>query len=121
MAKKAKTELKPLKQPPLSGVPNLRNAKLDKYAEAVGECRDSINDATREIKGFRAAALKEMLEKKISFWSHGGVDFIVTPGEPQLKIKTHKAGSAETGVAEGDGAGAADETPGNAESDETPF
>ena len=123
MAKKAKTQLKSLKQPPLAGIPRLRNAKLDKYAEIVGECRDAINDATRRIKGFRAAALKEMLEKKTSFWSHGGVDFIVTPGEPALKIKTHKAGSSETGAAEeageeepsigtpADGAGEGEESP----------
>lgn len=87
-----------LKQPALTGMPRVRNARLDKYAEAVGECRDAINDATREIKGFRAAALKEMLDKKVAFWSHGGVDFIVTPGEPELKIKTHKKGSSETGA-----------------------
>ena len=86
-----------LKQPPLTGMPRGRNTKLDKYAELIGEWRDAINDATREIKGYRAAALKEMLAKKVSFWSHGGVDFIVTPGEPMLKIKTHKAGSSETG------------------------
>lgn len=112
MAKKMKTargneqagrvRLKPLKQPTLAGIPRLRNAKLDTYAEAVGECRDSINEATREIKGYRAAALKEMLDKKMSFWSHGGVDFIVMPGEPALKIKTHKGGSAETGAGEAD-------------------
>lgn len=89
-----------LKQPTLTGLPRIRNAKLDKYAEAVGECRDSINDATREIKGSRAAALKEVLDKKFNFWSHGGVDFIVTPGEPVLKIKTSKRGSAETGAGE---------------------
>ena len=89
-----------LTQPTLQGLSRIRNAKLDKYAEAVGECRDMINDATREIKGYRAAALKEMLDKKFHFWSHGGVDFIVTPGEPVLKIKTSKRGSAETGAGE---------------------
>ena len=91
-----------LKQPTLNGLPRVRNARLDKYAEAVGECRDSINEATREIKGYRAAALKEMLDKKFHFWSHGGVDFIVTPGEAVLKIKTSKRGSAETGAGEVD-------------------
>lgn len=88
----------PLRQPTLGGMPRVRNARLDKLAEAVGESRDAINDATRDIKGFRAAALKEMIEKNLSFWSHGGVDFIVTPGEPELKIKTHKGGSGETGA-----------------------
>ena len=93
-----------LKQPTLNGMPRIRNAKLDKYAEAVGECRDSINDATREIKDYKAAALKEMLAKRLAFWSHGGVDFIVTLGEPALKVKTHKEGSSETGSnAEDDG------------------
>jgi hypothetical protein len=89
-----------LKQPTLTGMPRVRNARLDKYAEAVGECRDKINDATREVKGYKAAALKVMLEKKLSFWSHGGVDFIVTPGDPVLKVKTHKEGSSETGAGE---------------------
>lgn len=88
----------PLKQPTLGGMPRVRNARLDKLAEAVGESRDAINNATRDIKSFRAAALKEMIDKGLSFWSHGGVDFIVTPGAPELKIKTHKGGSGETGA-----------------------
>ena len=111
MAKMTKKPNGGLKQPPLQGMPRVRNAKLDKYAEAVGEHRDAINEATREIKGYRAAALKEMLDKKIAFWSHGGVDFIVTPSEPTLKIKTHKAGSAETGGSEADEADPAEDTP----------
>ena len=70
MAKKQKTKSAKiqLKQPTLNGMKRVRNAKLDKYAEAMGECRDAINDATREIKGYKAAALKEMLAKEVAFW-----------------------------------------------------
>ena len=113
MVKKAKTKQSkkaaekvlragPLRQPSLAGMPRIRNTKLDKLAEAIGECRETINDRSREIKGYRAAALKEMLAKALNFWSHGGVDFIMTPGEPELKIKTHKAGSSETGAGDAD-------------------
>ena len=118
--------IRPLKQPTLAGLPRVRNAKLDKYAEAVGECRDSINEATREIKGYKAAALKEMLAKKVAFWSHGGVDFIVMPGEPVLKVKTHKEGSSETGGGdedepEGEAMDAEDAPEGIADESEAPF
>ena len=81
----------------------MRNAKLDKYAESIGECRDAINSATTNEKHYRAAALKEMQAKSIQFWSHGGVDFIRVPGEDKLKVKTHKdGGSPETGEGEPD-------------------
>jgi hypothetical protein len=78
-------------------MPRVRNARLDKLAEAIGECRDVTNTAAIDEKSYRAAALKEMQDKRISHWSHGGVDFIRVPGEDKLKVKTHKDGGSETG------------------------
>ena len=120
----------PLKQPALKGMPRIRNAKLDKYAESIGECRDAINSASVNEKHYRAAALKEMQAKAIQFWSHGGVDFIRVPGEDKLKVKTHKdGGSPETGGEEespeessGNEVVAMDVEPGPSVADEeTPF
>ena len=140
MAKKAKKQSKNdvekvltagsvrLKQPTLKGMPRVRNAKLDKYAESIGECRDAINSATTNEKHYRAAALKEMQAKSIQFWSHGGVDFIRVPGEDKLKVKTHKdGGSPETGEGEPDATDPGDTVAMDAEpaapvaDEETPF
>jgi hypothetical protein len=79
-------------------MPRVRNARLDKLAEGIGECRDAINQATIDEKSFRSAALKEMQDKNIQVWSHAGVDFIRVPGEDKLKVKTHKDGGSETGA-----------------------
>lgn len=93
----------PLRQPTLGGMPRVRNARLDKLAEAIGDCRDKANEAATDEKSFRAAALKEMHDKNISHWSHAGVDLIRVPGEDKLKVKTHKDGGSESGAGEGDG------------------
>lgn len=93
---------KQLRQPTLNGMPRVRNARLDKLAEAIGECRDTVNEKTLDEKGYRSAALKEMQDKNITHWSHAGVDFLRVPGEDKLKVKTHKDGGSETGSGDED-------------------
>ncbi len=91
---------KPLEQPTLPTM-RVRDARMDKLAEAIGHSRDQQNVAAADEKAYKAAALKVMQDKGYQFWSHAGVDLIRTPGEDKLKVKTHKdGGSAETGADE---------------------
>ena len=84
-----------LKQPALPGT-RVRNVRLDRICEAIGDERDTINKAKREEQGLTQGALQTMQKATITVYRHAGIELARIPGAEKLRVRrTKEQGDAD--------------------------
>lgn len=120
-SKKAKApkaaKRKVTRQTALPGMGQVRNAKLDKLCENIGEARERKNEAIADEEGDSQAALRVMQDSKVDHYTHAGVELIRRHGADKLSIKLLKDKSAEGALSPDADAGidAGEDAPANVE------
>jgi len=74
----------------LPGMTQPQNVRLDLICEGLSEQRDVINNAKREEKSSKAAALQEMLNRNYSVYKHAGIELSLVPGADTLRVHVIK-------------------------------
>lgn len=106
-AKAAKPKTRRARQPraqALPGMEQVRNARLDRLCESIGDARDSINNLRTEEGADQQAALREMHDKSIETYRHAGILLVRVPGEEKILVKksrTEVATDSSTPAPEG--------------------
>lgn len=98
-APKAKKTRKVTRQHALPGMGQVRNAKLDKFCENIGEARARKNEAILDEEGDSQAALRAMQSADITHYTHAGVELILRRGADKLSVKLLKDKTAEGAIA----------------------
>lgn len=96
--KKPRTKAKDRKvqrQTALPGMGQVRNGKLDKLCENIGEARERKNMAVTDEEGDSQLALRVMQTGNIEHYTHAGVELIRRHGADKLSIKLLKDKTAE--------------------------
>jgi hypothetical protein len=91
----------------LPGLESVRHAKLDRLCEAIGDCRQTMNEAKTEERGLEQAAQQFMegASPSLSVYKWAGVELALVPGANRLRVRlTKDTGAAETsgGTSSGD-------------------
>lgn len=75
---------------------HVRNVRLDRICEAIGEEREAINRARRDEQGYTQGALQVMQQAGISVYRHAGVELSRIPGAEKLRVRmTKEQGDAD--------------------------
>lgn len=105
---KPRTRNAPASQGQLPGTEQIRNRKLDRLCESIGNAREEKNRLAQEELGDSQAALTEMLENDIHAYVHMGVRLTAKKGVDRLGITLVKD-KTQTGVETGHDNAATDE------------
>lgn len=68
----------------------VRNQRLDNLCEAIAEDRGRLASAKADEVGSIQAALREMKQKGIGAYKHGGVELAFVPGADKLRVRLTK-------------------------------
>jgi len=74
----------------LPGMTQPQNVRLNLICEGLSEQRDVINNAKREEKSSKAAALQEMTNRNYSVYKHAGIELSLVPGADTLRVHVIK-------------------------------
>jgi hypothetical protein len=74
----------------LPGLEQVRNIKLDRLCESIGDGREVINKQRTEEKADLRNALREMHDRNVTVYRHAGVELVRIPGEEKLRVRTSK-------------------------------
>lgn len=85
-AKKKTAARTPARQPSFTGMEQIRNAKLDRLCESIGDARERGNKAKQDETEDAQAALSEMLRKDLHGYVHMGVRLTAKRGVDKLGI-----------------------------------
>lgn len=83
------------RQPALPGTEQLRNARLDRLCESIGEGRETKNKLIVEEKADLQAALREMHDRNINAYRHAGVELYRIGGEEKLRVRLTKEDASD--------------------------
>lgn len=83
------------RQPALPGTEQLRNARLDRLCESIGEGRETKNALILEEKADLQAALREMHDKNVTAYRHAGVELYRIGGEERLRVRLTKEDASD--------------------------
>lgn len=83
------------RQPALPGTEQLRNARLDRLCESIGEGRETKNALILEEKADLQAALREMHDKNVTAYRHAGVELYRIGGEEKLRVRLTKEDASD--------------------------
>lgn len=72
---------------PMEGIEQVRNVKLDRLCEAIGEERDTKNAATVRERGHLAKVLEVMHDAKVTVYKHAGIELTRVPGAEKLRVR----------------------------------
>jgi len=97
--RKPSNDRKVTRQNALPGMGQVRNKRLDKLCENIGEARERKNQAVTDEEGDSQAALRVMQDGKIDHYTHAGVELIMRRGADKLSIKLLKDKTAEGALA----------------------
>lgn len=75
---------------PLPGMEQVRNAKLDRFCESIGEMREQMNTLRADESGELQGALREMHDRNVTAYRHAGVEMVRVPGEEKIRVRTSK-------------------------------
>ena len=96
---KSKPKPKPRKSGPrsqvLPGMEQVRNIRLDRLCESIGEAREQMNRLRQEEKGDAQMALREMHDQRVEVYRHAGVELVRVPGEEKLRVRTTKEDASD--------------------------
>jgi hypothetical protein len=87
--KKAKKHHTP-RSVPLPGMEQVRHTALDKFAHSIGEILDAEATHRADKDSIRQGALKYMHDNDISSYRFAKVEFLRSPGEEKLRVRTVK-------------------------------
>lgn len=108
-AKKGAGKIGKIKSPrsqALPGMEQVRNVQLDKITEAIADERRTRNAAAVEEKTLKSQAEKEMQRKGLAVYKNNGVEMVMVPGAPTLRVRLVKQtgeATVEDGTSSGDG------------------
>jgi hypothetical protein len=68
----------------------VRNVRLDRFCESIGDERETMNKARQEEAGLVQGALQEMLRTKTSVYKHAKVELVLVPGTDKLRVHVKK-------------------------------
>lgn len=101
----------------LPGMEQVRNVRLDRFCESIGEGREKMNVLRNEEKGDLQGALREMHDKRVTAYRHAGVELVRVPGsrrvfiacfgvgEEKLRVRTSKEGASDITETDDESAG----------------
>lgn len=119
-AKKGAGKIGKIKSPrsqALPGMEKVRNIQLDKITEAIADERRTKNAALNEEKTLKSQAEKEMQRKNITVYENNGVELVMVPGAPSLRVRLVKQ-TGEASVEDGTSSnGGGDESDGEESGD----
>lgn len=72
----------------------VRNARLDRLCESIGDARDQINGLKTEEAADQQAALREMHDRNVTAYQHAGITLVRVPGEERILVKKSRTESA---------------------------
>lgn len=64
----------------------VRNAKLDRLCESIGEQRAIANRARLVEKSDQSAAVQVMQRDRVTIYQHAGVELVLVPGVDKLRV-----------------------------------
>jgi hypothetical protein len=73
----------------------VRNVRLDRFCESIGEGRDAMNRLRGEEKSDMQGALREMHDRHVEVYRHAGVELVRVPGEEKLRVRTSKESASD--------------------------
>lgn len=78
------------RQPAFAGMEQIRNGKLDRLCESIGDSRERKNKAVEDEASDSAAALSEMIRRDLHSYVHMGVRLTAKKGVDKLGIQLVK-------------------------------
>lgn len=77
----------------LPGLEQVRNGRLDRTCEALGDIRDTLNQSKAEESRMKQAAIQEMSAGHILTYKHAGIELVLVPGADNLRVHVIKQGT----------------------------